>query len=155
MSINTIDLISDAFFASRVIDTINEKKLNPENRAIFEEVRKRIFEIKKGKELVSFKKTDDNSLSSLTAYRRAIEIIPILDIPAGVLDDEPEQCIDKFIASIEEEVNKVLNKNKIENGDLVKTKSFFKAIRKQAIEESNNTFMVRKEMLPWMEAMRY
>lgn len=155
MSINTIDLISEAFFAGRVIDIINEKNIDSDSKAILLEVLSRILEIKKGKELVSFTKTEDSSLSSLTAYRRAIEIIPILEIQMGIADNNPEQCIEKFIDGIAEEVNKVLNKNIIEDTDLVKTKSFFKAIRKHAIEESNNTFMVRKEVLPWMEATRY
>src|SRR5437899_8899557 len=151
MSVNTIDLLSEAFFASRVIDISNEKTINEESRAILQEVLRRISDIRKGKELVSFSK-GENSLSSLTAYRRAIEIIPIVEIKVGTLDDKPEECIEKFISNIEEEVRKVLISGKIDEGDLIKTIYFFKEIRKKSIQESNNAFMSRNETSPWLEA---
>lgn len=154
MSMNTIDLISDAFFATKVIDVVNEKNLNDENRIILREVLRRISDIKKGKELVSFSK-GESSLSSLTAYRTAIEIIPILEIKLGILDDQPEHCIDKFISNIEEEVNKVLDNGSIDENDLIKTVYFFKEIRRKAIQESNNFFMSRNETSSWLEATKY
>ena len=154
MSINTIDLISDAFFASKVVDISNEKLINEESRAILQEILQKISIIREGKELVSFSK-GENRLSSLTAYQRAIEIIPIVEIKLGMLDDQPEQCIEKFLSNIEEEVKKVLVNGKIVDGDLIKTVYFFKELRRNAIQESNNAFMNRNETSPWLEAMKY
>lgn len=154
MSINTIDLISDAFFASKVVDISNEKIINEESRAILQEILQKISIIREGKELVSFSK-GENRLSSLTAYQRAIEIIPIVEIKLGLLDDQPEQCIEKFLSNIEEEVKKVLVNGKVADGDLMKTVYFFKELRRSAIQESNNAFMNRNETSPWLEAMKY
>lgn len=148
MTLDTIDLIYDAFFAKRVVNAINEGKINSNNKKIFEEVLERISEIKKGQQQVSFKNITDNNLSSLIAYRQAIEILPILDIE----DDKSDQCINKFITKIEEEVTSTLNKGTIEKGDLILTKSFFRQIRKLAIQESNRMFMTKQEKLPWLEA---
>ena len=115
-----------------------------------------IEEIKKGQKIVAFEELDDYNISSITAYRRAIDVIPRVEEELGIADDgKPEQCIKNFVVSIESEINNVLETKTIKSGSLLKTRLFFMEIRKITLQESNNTFMDRRENLPWLEQTIY
>lgn len=148
-------MIYEAFFASKVLDITTKIRIDEQDITILSEALDHISEIKKGKKLVSFEKTDDYSISSIAAYSRAIDIIPLLEKKLGELDDKPELCIEKFLSNIETEIKKVLDNYTVEENDLAYTKAFFREIRKKVLTESNNTFMTTRKVTPWLEKPIY
>jgi hypothetical protein len=155
MNNKSLDLISESFFASRIIDIAKKTKLESEDIKLLKEALKQIDEIKKGQKIVAFEKPDGYSISSITAYRRAINIIPHLEEELGIVDDQPEHCISNFLQEIEKEIRETIAAEVVENNSLFKTRLFFKEIRKITLQEGNNAFIDRRQDLPWLEPAIY
>lgn len=155
MNNKSLDLISESFFASKIIEIAKKTKLESEDIKLLEEALDQIGEIKRGQKIVSSENQEDYNISSITAYSRAIDIIPNLEKELGIDDDKPEQCIKNFVNDIENEIMNVLKTETVENNSLLKTHLFFREIRKITLQESTNTFMDRRQDLPWIEPVIY
>jgi len=165
MNNKSLDLISESFFASKVIEIAKKSKTEQEDIVILKEalkqvelIKKALYQMKKikeGEEITFFEIPDEVGISPIAAYGRAIEIIPLIEAELGISDDQQEQCIKKFLDSIIEEINAVLTNQIILEKDLLKTRSFFREVRKRSLQESNNAFMARRQAPPWLNPPIY
>lgn len=155
LSFEEADILKETFFAKRVLSVIKEGgQVDQTKRVLFERILKYLDTIEDGKQQVVTGNLVEHPVRSISAYRKAIEIVSVLE------DDKHEEDVRELINSIlgrvRKEVEEIVNEeNDISIAKLQTTYDYFREARKLALHESSRDSINGQELVTWQTPMQF
>lgn len=152
LSQEEVGVLKDGFFAKRVIATIKEGgEINDSKKTLFDRIIKYLKTVEEGKQQIHTGNLVEHPVRSISAYRKAIEIVATL--PG---EDEYEEKFDAILNKVREEVeNVVKGKSNVSIETLQTTYQYFKEARKMAVQETTRDSINGQELVTWQTPTQF
>ncbi|WP_337863494.1 hypothetical protein [Nitrososphaera sp.] len=152
LSFEEVAMLKDGFFAKRIISAIKMGgEVDESKRTLFKRVINYLDTIEDGKQQIHTGNLVEHPVRSISAYRKAIEIVAIL--PS---ENEAEEKFNSILTNVRNEVQSIVEgKNNVSIETLKTTYQYFKEARKLAIQETTRDSISGQELVTWQTPMQF
>ena len=151
LSFEEVWTLKDGFFAKRVVDTIRAGgELDTDKHRLFQRVLEYLETINNGRKQVQTGNLVEHPLKSISAYRKAIQIISVLGNESTTSED-----LSSLLDDVKREVQAALREKYISAEHLTQTYTYFIQAKKLAVNEAAKESINKQESVTWQVPMQF